>query len=823
MVSNDLHPSLAFLSLLDSSAGASFNIECYTDSPSGIKKPKPDPLLRRHANLSNHDAEVLIPELEALNANGAAVYVARNQCSGHRNEANVSRVRGLHADLDHATKDQFASLRARLDASLIVETSPGRCQLYWQLAEGESLTKDEAKQMNQLIVKVFGADPAAVDVARLLRVPGFRHMKYRADGKTPTVRVTSVGPTYSARELREAFAVEVSLEKCKRLGQRRPSESDSASLKLAAPTEEVLLDTRIKKIVKEVSSRHEKLWAGDWDDVIRSSGEIGYPSQSEADLALASHIVRACRMMGINETDIQAIAEKVFTCSTLGRSEKWAERADYRERTIGKAIDGLAHATDTPSAQSDTAQISDRYVHDIARAKRFADTYDGEIKFVPDSGKWIRWTGNLWRPCELGEEVEAAKEVAAKLLSEAILAIREGRNGATQLLKDASNAHRAERIRAMLTLASSDPRIAVSAKALDANPMLLGCRNGTIDLQTGALLAPDPSHLITKQVNASCLDDPVCPRWERFLHDVFQGDMETITSVQVLLGYTLIGEIREERIIICTGFGANGKSVFQNVIFNILDGYAKTAPSSMIAQKRGSDQRPRDDIASLVGARYVGINETEAGDHLDEQTVKRLAGREPLAVRHLYGKYFSFTPSFKIWLRTNHKPIIKGDDHAIWRRLIVISFNRTFALDEQDPLLEGKLLEEADGILGWLLEGVRLYLKEGIRLSPRMNADLASYRSDSDLMGEFLADVTTSDPNGKVRQGELFGSYQNWCQNSGLRAMTKKSFTQRLAERGIRATHSGKDRHYVGVTLNGADDSWRLQIPQVGVEGAHVH
>jgi len=823
MVSTDLHPSLAFLSLLDSSAGATFNIECYTDSPSGIKKPKPDPLLRRHANLSIHDAEVLIPELEALNANGAAVYVARNQCAGHRSEANVNRVRGLHADLDRATKDQIAALRARLDTSMIVETSEGRFQFYWQLSEEESLAKDEAKKMNQSIVKAFGADPAAVDVARLLRVPGFRHMKYRAEGRTPIVRVTSVGPTYSARELREAFPVAVSLERHKRLGHRRPSESDSASLKLAAPTEEVLLDARIEKIVKEVSSRHSKLWAGDWDDVIRSSGEIGYPSQSEADLALASHIVRACRMMGINETDIQAIAEKVFTCSTLGRSGKWAERADYRERTIEKALNGLTHATDTPSTITDIAQLSDRYVHDIARAKRFADTYDGKIKFVPDAVKWIRWTDEIWKSCELGEEVEAAKEVAAKLLREATLGVREGRNGSAQLLKDALNAHRAERIRAMLTLASSDPRIAVSVKALDANPMLLGCRNGTIDLQTGTLLAPDPSHLITKQVNASCVDDGVCPRWERFLHDVFQGDMETITAVQVLLGYTLIGEIREERLIICTGFGANGKSVFQNVLFKILDGYAKTAPSSMIAQKRGSDQRPRDDIASLVGARYVGINETEAGDHLDEQTVKRLAGREPLAVRHLYGKYFSFTPGFKIWLRTNHKPIIKGDDHAIWRRLIVVSFNRTFSVEEQDPSLEGKLMEEADGILGWLLEGVRLYLKEGIQLSPRMVADLASYRSDSDLMGEFLADVTVTDPSGTVKQGDLYSSYQYWCQNSGLRAITKKSFTQRLAERGIRATHSGKERRYVGVTLNRADDSWMRQIPQVVAEAVHVH
>jgi putative DNA primase/helicase len=477
------------------------------------------------------------------------------------------------------------------------------------------------------------------------------------------------------------------------------------------------------------------------------------------------------------------------------------------------------------SSLSTTTLSSGGAARDVQLANAFVSLKRDGFRYVFEYNRWIRWNGNHWAFCDVGEEVEAAKDVVVHLLDQARAELRAGESGATERAKEALNAHKVERLMAMLKLARSDPAMATTAQALDNNPMLLGCNNGVIDLEKGSLMPSDPKYLNSKVVNASYISDPTCPHWTKFLFDIFEHDVETMEAVQRLVGYTLIGEVREEVIVICFGFGANGKSVFSNVINNVLGDYAKTAPPSILAARRGDDHRPRDDLAALRGARYVSVNETQAGDRLDEQVVKALAGREPIAARPLYGQYFSFRASFKVWLRTNHKPIIVGDDHGIWRRLVLVPFSRTFKPEEQDQGLEQMLLEERDGIFAWMLDGIRMYLRDGIVLSPRMKYELTSYRKESDLLGEFLDDSTVLNPQAAIEQRTLYASYGTWCQDSGVRPLSKKSFTQRLKERGIQATHSGGTRRYVGIEFVKVDHDWQRSVPtpETVAPSAQVH
>jgi putative DNA primase/helicase len=259
--------------------------------------------------------------------------------------------------------------------------------------------------------------------------------------------------------------------------------------------------------------------------------------------------------------------------------------------------------------------------------------------------------------------------------------------------------------------------------------------------------------------------------------------------------------VTEEVLVICIGYGSNGKSVFSNVIFRIMGGYSRTAPPSLLTVRRSDDASPRNDLAALAGARYVSISELQAGDRLDEQVVKLLAGREPISARFLHKEFFEFLPTFTAWLRTNHKPIITGEDHGIWRRLVVLPFDRTFTEEEKDPQLEDKLMDESDGILQWILEGVRMYLNDGLKLSPRIKAEVAKYRSDSDMLGEFLSDKTTPHASAKVNQVEMYKAWRVWCEESGVRPGSKKTFTQRLAERGYPEGRSNGARFYVGLAL----------------------
>jgi len=351
-------------------------------------------------------------------------------------------------------------------------------------------------------------------------------------------------------------------------------------------------------------------------------------------------------------------------------------------------------------------------------------------------------------------------------------------------------------------LAISEDGMAVTDRQLDADPYLLGVENGVVDLRNGHHLANRPEMLITRYCDASYDEDAKCDRWIQFLDQIFQTDVETVESVQRLLGCTLLGLVRDEILVICYGHGSNGKSVFSNVVHKIMGGYAVTAPGSLLASRKPTDNGPRNDIAALAGARYVSINETQAGDRLDEQVVKSLAGREPISARFLHQEFFEFLPSFTPWLRTNHKPIVTGEDDGIWRRLVLLRFGRTFSDAEQDPDLEAQLLAERDGILLWMIEGARKCLQGGLELSPRMKAELASYRGESDLLGEFLSDHTVSGPDYRVPQRTLYEEYRDWCHDSGVRALSKKSFTQRLAERSYPEGKSGNNRTYVGLTLS---------------------
>ena len=181
------HPALEFLAAIDPDPEATFNIECYTDLPRGRVKPKPDPLLSRHANLTLSEVAFLIPKLTKANAAGAGVFFAVNQCEGQRSKKNVTRIRCIHGDFDSATPEMLSDICKRLHPSISVTTSgASRCHLYWLLEEGIPYSKDVVEALNKSLVPL-GADPAAVDVSRLLRLPGFKHMKYRAEGRTPTV------------------------------------------------------------------------------------------------------------------------------------------------------------------------------------------------------------------------------------------------------------------------------------------------------------------------------------------------------------------------------------------------------------------------------------------------------------------------------------------------------------------------------------------------------------------------------------------------------------------------------------------------------------
>ncbi len=440
---------------------------------------------------------------------------------------------------------------------------------------------------------------------------------------------------------------------------------------------------------------------------------------------------------------------------------------------------------------------------DKQNAELFANTYREQLLFVFPISKWFKWNGATWSEC-LGGEIEAAAKCVSNHIADAAIELfRAGENAKSKkLLNHATKAQNLYQINAMLTLAQSEEGLRLDTlEQLNKDPLLIGVKNGVVNLSTGQLIQPEQTQYITKKCNAGFDLQATCPGWLKFLNDIFDNDQALIDSVQRLLGYTLTGSVTEEIMVICYGYGANGKSVMSNVIHHVLGEYSKIGSASILKRRRDDDSSPRSDIASLIGSRYISLNEMQNGDRLDDQVVKMLAGREPICARELYKEHISFTPTGKVWLKTNHKPVVLGDDDGIWRRLVILPFTRKFEPHERDPLLENKLIEEADGILMWMIEGATLWCKDGLRLCEKITRECSTYRTESDILGQFIEESVNLVPSLKTQDKKLFGAYKHYCVQNGNHPLSKARFSQKLRERGVDIRPSNGQRFYIGAEL----------------------
>src|SRR5262249_1677210 len=146
----------------------------------------------------------------------------------------------------------------------------------------------------------------------------------------------------------------------------------------------------------------------------------------------------------------------------------------------------------------------------------------------------------------------------------------------------------------------------------------------------------------------------------------------------------------------------------------------------------------RNDLAKLRGARFVTAIEVEEGKRLAESVVKHLTGGDTVTARFLFAEYFEFRPGFKLWLAANHKPVIKGTDYAIWRRIHLIPFSVQFEGEHKDTELAAKLLTELPGILAWAVRGCLAWQRDGLRPPEMVQAATEEYRKEMDVVGNFL-------------------------------------------------------------------------------------
>lgn len=552
------------------------------------------------------------------------------------------------------------------------------------------------------------------------------------------------------------------------------------------------------------------LYAGEYEGL--------FPSQSEADLAL-------CNMLafwtGRNETQM----DRIFRSSGLMR-KKWDTKRGgdtYGNITIGKACASCIDVYEPKKYDDDTslaiAFFKDGTVGvaktdakksydatDTGNAHRLYDKFGNILKYSYNRKKWYFWTGKVWALDESGEIKKLADEICEDIKAEAWQIQDEDLQ--EQALKWARRTASSSAKEAMIKECQHLNDIPASPDDFDSYLDFLNVQNGVINLRNGELMPHDSRLMLSKITNCEYDVKKKKPKmWLKFLDDVTNGDKDLQEYIQRSIGYSICGSNREQCAYFLYGMGNNGKSTFLDTIADMLGDYASnTQPDTLMLQsKMGSlGGGANSDIARLKSARFVTCEEPTEGVRLNEGLLKQLTGGSKVTARFLYSDEFEYTPEFKIWVATNHKPTIRGTDVGIWRRIKLIPFEVNIPKEKVDKNLKYKLRKEFPQILAWAVEGCIKWQTEGGLGEPEKVIEATKdYKQEMDLISAFVEQCVMIDYSATDRMmaSELFAVYRAWAKANNEWEMTSKRFGMEMAKKTPDKVKTAKGIAYCNIKL----------------------
>jgi putative DNA primase/helicase len=423
------------------------------------------------------------------------------------------------------------------------------------------------------------------------------------------------------------------------------------------------------------------------------------------------------------------------------------------------------------------------------------------LRYCAARGGWHYYDGKRWQCDDLERARECVKTIARELAAEA------GALMDDELYRAGKRASSASGIADVMR---SDKRLVVAPTAFDSDPWLLNCRNGTIDLRTGELRPHDADDLISKLADVDYDPDAKAETFDTFLSTVQPSDAVRAYLAR-LFGYACVGLVRDHVLAVLWGPGANGKSVFNEIVMCALGEYAGPAPSSLLVDS-ATDPHPTD-TASLFGKRLAGVHETKRGARFDASRVKLLTGGDRLVARFMHKNFFDFPPSHTLVLVTNYKPEIDGTDAAAWRRIQLIPFPVVIPVEQRDVALTEKIRGELPGVLRWLVDGCREWQRIGLAPPPSVLEQTARYRESEDNVAAFIEARCSVSSSLKCRASVLYEAFAAWCKSTGAKAASGRHFGEEMVGRGYERRETNAGRVYDGIGLRadadeGSDRGW---------------
>ena len=542
---------------------------------------------------------------------------------------------------------------------------------------------------------------------------------------------------------------------------------------------------------KAINSSNTSKFSDFWNGKI----PIG-KSHSEADMSLSMLLAFWC---GKNLEQM----DRLFRKSGLMR-DKWdrpQSGSTYGLLTLEKAVMSVTRTYSPIQNHSASEDFSEEFNQDltdlkpfsnskypctdIGNSNLFADYYKGIARYVPERKQWFMYDGKAWQS-DTGtlKVMKLCKKLANKLMVYA-LSIKD--EDTRKMYIDYAKKWQTRRTREIILRDAQDIH-PLPMREFDKDIYLLNCRNGTLDLKNGSFYSHKASDYITKIAGVKYEPNAKCERWEEFIGEIMSGDKGKADFLQKSLGYALTGDTRYETMFIL--FGAttrNGKGTSMETFLRICGDYGKTCrPETIGIKTNNSSSAPSEDVARLAGARFVNISEPDKRLTLSAALIKTLTGNDTINARFLHENSFDFKPKFKIFINTNHLPLVTDLTLLTSGRVKIIPYERHFEEEEQDTGLKAEFSkdENLSGILNWVLEGYQKLQQTGFDVPSSVKNATLSYQKENDKVGQFIEERLEENVNCEERTSDVYLAYQDWCKENGFYPENSRNFKSALANIG---------------------------------------
>ena len=445
-----------------------------------------------------------------------------------------------------------------------------------------------------------------------------------------------------------------------------------------------------------------------------------------------------------------------------------------------------------------------RSLSDTGNGRRLVDVFGAGVRYTTGLG-WFVWKEGYWKPDREDLEVQELAKKIAPIISAEVTRYPESQQ--TEVIKWAHQSRSNSRLRGAIDSAKSDPRVEIPVQIWDQDENLLGVLNGVIDLRTGELLKGRPDLHITRRAPVAYTRGHRNVRWEQFIDFATGGDKEYQDWLQRAAGYSITGSNKYDLMFLVYGPAGSGKNTFVEALVKALGTaqYAWPLDSSILAANDG--QSSGTDLyhwAQLRGRRVVWVDELPDSERMKENAVKKLTGSSEISARSPGEQPFTFQSQAKLWISTNHRPVITDD--AMWRRIRPIPFTRV--PEVMDPDLKEYIFDPEGAlpaVLSWAVEGAIKLLGSSSRDALGWCTQVAEaaemYRKNEDRIGIFLSEETNENDGASIPFKSLYGVYRVWCEERGERPMAQGNLQRKLADRSVQIEGTGSRAVVLGRSL----------------------